>query len=165
MKNNKVIIGVMGPGKTCDDATYKLAQELGFELAKNNYIVLTGGRDHGVMEAALKGAKVAGGTTVGILPNTESSKSQFIDIPIYTNSGLARNYTNVLTAQIIIVVGIGLGTSSEIALAMCEGKKVILLGENEKAYEYFSTFSPQNIFKTSDIGATIDLVNTSVAKL
>lgn len=66
----KAIVGVMGPG-ACSETTLKLAGDLGTAIAEAGHLLLTGGRDKGVMDAACKGAKSAGGTTIGVLPTDD----------------------------------------------------------------------------------------------
>jgi uncharacterized protein (TIGR00725 family) len=78
------------------------------------------------MEAAAKGAKDAGGITVGILPGDRAcSANGYIDIPIVTGLGNARNVINVLTSQVIIGIHGAYGTLSEIALALKFGTPVV----------------------------------------
>jgi uncharacterized protein (TIGR00725 family) len=78
------------------------------------------------MEAAARGAKEAGGITVGILPGeSDSEANPYIDIPIVTGMGQARNAINVLTSQAVIAVAGAYGTLSEIALASVAGIPVI----------------------------------------
>jgi uncharacterized protein (TIGR00725 family) len=110
-------IGVVGPA-LCTPDVYELAQQVGFLIGRNGAILICGGRS-GVMEAAAKGAKEAGGTTIGILPGDSASESNpYIDVPIVTGMGNARNAINVLTSQAIIAIHGSYGTLSEIALAM-----------------------------------------------
>jgi uncharacterized protein (TIGR00725 family) len=91
--------------------------------------VLVCGGLGGVMEAACRGAKGAGGTTVGILPGTDRSEAnEFVDVAIPTGLGEARNALVVRTAHALIAVGGGYGTLSEIALALKAGKRVVGLG-------------------------------------
>jgi uncharacterized protein (TIGR00725 family) len=86
----------------------------------------------GVMEAACRGAKDAGGTTVGILPGTDrEAANRFVDIAIPTGLGEARNALVVRAADALIAVGGGYGTLSEIALALKAGKRVVGLGSWE----------------------------------
>lgn len=77
----------------------------------------------GVMEAACRGAKEAGGTTVGILPGTEGGNPH-LDITIRTGLGHARNILVVLSADAVIAVGGSYGTLSEIAIALRTGRPV-----------------------------------------
>jgi uncharacterized protein (TIGR00725 family) len=81
------------------------------------------------MEAACRGAKDGGGTTVGILPGTDRSEAnEFVDVAIPTGLGEARNALVVRAADALIAVGGGYGTLSEIALALKAGKHVVGLG-------------------------------------
>jgi uncharacterized protein (TIGR00725 family) len=110
-------IGVMGPS-ICSPETYNLAREVGFRIARSGAILICGGRS-GVMEASARGAKEANGIAVGILPGDSASEANpYIDIPIITGLGNARNVINVLTSQAIIAIDGSSGTLSEIALAL-----------------------------------------------
>ena len=128
----KTIIGVMGPG---DDATKKdldNAYTLGKLIAKQNWTLLTGGRNAGVMDAASRGAKSSGGLTVGILPSeNKNGMSEFIDIPICTGMGGARNNINVLSSDVVIACGAGAGTTSEVMLALKANKPVLLINSSK----------------------------------
>lgn len=80
----------------------------------------------GVMEAACRGAKDAGGTTVGILPGTDrAAANPFVDVAVATGLGEARNALVVRAADAVIAIGGGYGTLSEIALALKAGKRVV----------------------------------------
>jgi len=137
----KTIIGIMGPGQGAPEADCKNAYELGKLIAQEGWVLLTGGRNEGVMDAASKGAQEAGGLTVGVLPDRDTSRmSEGIDIPIVTAMGGARNLLNILSSQVVIACGIGLGTSSEIALALKAKKKVIMLNTHPEAQAFFKTF-------------------------
>ena len=110
-------IGVMGPALCLPDI-YSLAREVGFLIGKKGAILICGGKS-GVMEASARGAKEAGGITIGILPGASADEANpYIDIPIVTDLGNARNAINVLTSQVIIAIHGSYGTLSEIALAL-----------------------------------------------
>jgi uncharacterized protein (TIGR00725 family) len=101
-----------------------LAEAVGRELAVRGAVVVCGGLG-GVMEAACRGAKEAGGLTVGILPGTDrAAANPFVDVGIPTGLGEARNALVVRAADAVIAVGGGYGTLSEIALALKAGKRV-----------------------------------------
>ncbi len=120
-------IGVMGPA-LCLPEVYNLAREVGFLIGQKGAILICGGRT-GVMEASARGAREAGGITIGILPGAYASEANpYIDIPIVTDLGNARNAINVLTSQVIIAIHGSYGTLSEIALAMKCHTPVIGLG-------------------------------------
>jgi uncharacterized protein (TIGR00725 family) len=81
------------------------------------------------MEAACRGAKQAGGLTVGILPGSDRSEANpYVDVVLPTGLGEARNALVVGAADVVVAVGGGYGTLSEIALALKAGKRVIGLG-------------------------------------
>ena len=107
----------MGAG-SCDAKTADLAEEVGRRIAERGAILICGGRG-GVMEAASKGAAGAGGLVVGILPSEdEKSANPYVEIPIVTGMGNARNAINALTSHSLIAITGGAGTLSEIALAL-----------------------------------------------
>jgi uncharacterized protein (TIGR00725 family) len=119
-------IGVMGPSQ-CSARGSQLAREVGLLIARAGGILICGG-GCGVMEAAAAGAKEAGGITVGILPGSSAVEANpYIDIPIVTGMGNARNVINVLTSQAIIAIQGAYGTLSEIALALKCGTPVVAL--------------------------------------
>jgi uncharacterized protein (TIGR00725 family) len=95
-----------------------LAFELGRGIAERNAVLICGGLT-GVMEHAARGARAAGGLTIGLLPGDDTDEAnQYIDVAIATGLGHARNAILALTADGVIAVGGGLGTLSEIALAL-----------------------------------------------
>jgi uncharacterized protein (TIGR00725 family) len=97
-------------------------------VAERGAVLVCGGLG-GTMEAACRGAKQAGGTTVGILPGSDrSAANDFVDVAVPTGLGEARNALVVHTADVLIAVGGGYGTLSEIALALRAGKTVVGLG-------------------------------------
>jgi uncharacterized protein (TIGR00725 family) len=89
---------------------------------------MTGGLG-GVMEAASRGARKGGGTTIGLLPGADrSAANRYVDIAIPTGLGEARNALVVRAADAVIAIGGAYGTLSEIALALKGGKRVVGLG-------------------------------------
>lgn len=117
-------IAVIGNSKASAQEI-KLAEEIGREIAKSGAVLVCGGLD-GVMEAACRGASSAGGLTVGILPGTDrKDANQYVQIPIVTGIGYARNVIVVKSAQAVIAVGGGYGTLTEIGYALKNGIPVI----------------------------------------
>jgi len=118
----------MGGGES-DEQTGRLAYELGSLIARHGWVLLNGGRNAGVMRASATGAKQAGGLVVGILPDFDRrNASPDLDVAIVTGMGNARNVINVLSSDVVIACAGGVGTLSEIALAIKHNKPVILLG-------------------------------------
>jgi uncharacterized protein (TIGR00725 family) len=97
-------------------------------LAERGAVLVCGGLG-GTMEAACRGARGAGGTTIGILPGLDRADANpYVDVAVPTGLGEARNALVVRAADVVIAVGGGYGTLSEIALALKAGKRVIGLG-------------------------------------
>lgn len=156
----------MGPGPGATEEDMKNAFSLGRAIGENGWVLLTGGIPAGVMEAANKGAKEAGGLTVGILPVHKSEMaSSYVDIPIATGMGSARNNINILSSDIVIACGVGPGTASEIALAIKGGKKVVLLNSMEESHSFFKKISPEQVSIAENVDHAITLVHQSLGKL
>jgi len=121
---NKKFIGVIGGGQ-CSKEEARQAEEVGRELARRGAILVCGGLG-GIMRAACKGASSEGGTTVGILPgNSIQAANPYVQIPIVTGLGEARNVIVVKSAQAVIAIGGSYGTLSEIGHALKNGIPVI----------------------------------------
>jgi uncharacterized protein (TIGR00725 family) len=119
-----MIIAVIG-NSSCSPEETKLAESVGELLAQQGVTVICGGLG-GVMEAVCRGAKSKGGLTVGILPGQDSSTANpWVDIPVVTGLGEARNVAVVKSAQAVIAIGGSHGTLSEIAYALKSGIPVI----------------------------------------
>lgn len=122
----------MGTGEEDSEAN-QLAEQVGAELARRGVVVVCGGLS-GVMEAVCRGAKQAGGTTLGILPDADRTRAnEHIDVAIATGMGEARNTLIVRTADAVIAIGGGFGTLSEIGFALKTNKPVVGLATWELA--------------------------------
>ncbi|MCH8025596.1 MAG: TIGR00725 family protein [Chloroflexi bacterium] len=119
-----MIIAVIG-GDSPPPEALPVAEAVGRELAQRGHTVICGGRG-GVMEAACRGARQAGGHTIGILPGPDRREANpYVEFPIVTGLGFARNAIIVLSADALIAVDGSYGTLSEIAMALTHGKPVI----------------------------------------
>ncbi|MBD2539336.1 TIGR00725 family protein [Coleofasciculus sp. FACHB-SPT36] len=155
----KTIIGVVGPGANATETDLENAYKFGQFIAQEGWVLLTGGRNAGVMDAASKGAKFANGLTIGILPtNDTSAVSDAVDIAIVTDMGNARNNINVLSSDVVIACGMGAGTASEIALALKNYKKVILLTNHPESKAFFQSLSEDSILIANTPAAAIEMV-------
>ncbi len=124
----KPVVGVMGGSKT-DEEVAAMACQLGSLIAARGWILLNGGRNCGVMAASAKGAKEAGGTVIGILPDTTRTRAApDLDVAVLTGLGDGRNLINVMSSDVVIACPGALGTMSEVILALKHDKHVILLG-------------------------------------
>ncbi|MCC6224370.1 MAG: TIGR00725 family protein [Thermoleophilia bacterium] len=121
-------ISVAGAGGRVTPELARLATEVGRLLAERGAVLVCGGLG-GVMEAAARGAREAGGATIGILPGeSPAAASPWIQHVVATGSGHARNLAVAASGDALIAVGGGWGTASEIALARKLCRPVVVLG-------------------------------------
>ncbi|MEW6399613.1 MAG: TIGR00725 family protein [Bacillota bacterium] len=124
---NTVIVAVFGAHQ-CSAEVYQAARLVGQGIARAGAILVCGGTT-GVMEAACRGAKEAGGLTVGILPgDSREQANPYVDIPIVTGLGDARNVIIARSCHAAIAISGGYGTLSEIAFALKFGLPAVGLG-------------------------------------
>ncbi|HXO10139.1 MAG TPA: TIGR00725 family protein [Solirubrobacteraceae bacterium] len=117
-------VAVVGGSQATADQD-RAAEEVGSGLAHAGAIVVTGGRG-GVMEAASRGARLAGGIVVGLLPGTTREEAnEWVTVALPTGLGELRNGLVVRSADVVVAVGGAYGTLSEIALALASGVPVI----------------------------------------
>jgi hypothetical protein len=120
----KRYVAVIGPGDASAELR-ALAEEVGRLLAEGGAVVVTGGLG-GVMAAACRGARQAGGTTIGLLPGRDrNAANEWVEFAIPTGLAEMRNALVVGAADTVIAVGTSWGTLSEIALARRTGRTVI----------------------------------------
>jgi hypothetical protein len=119
-----MMIAVVG-GDAAPPELLAQAEALGRELARRGCTVVCGGRG-GVMEAVCRGARAEGGHTIGILPGTDRrDMNPYVEFPILTGMGYARNVIVALSGEAVIAVDGSHGTLSEIAHALQHGMPVI----------------------------------------
>ncbi|MBE7519313.1 MAG: TIGR00725 family protein [Thermoflexaceae bacterium] len=122
-----MIIAVIG-GESSSHDEETAAYETGLEIARRGHVLVCGGRQ-GVMREACRGAREAGGHTIGILPGDDrSGMNEFVEFPIVTGMGYARNTIIARTADALVAIGGRYGTLSEIAFAFLSGKPVAGIG-------------------------------------
>ncbi|ESS03287.1 MAG: TIGR00725 family protein [uncultured archaeon A07HR67] len=116
-------VSVIG-GSAVPPDTAAVTAELGRTLADRGHTVVCGGLG-GVMEAVCRGARAAGGETIGILPtDRRADANPHVSVPIATGLGHARNALVVLNGDAAIAVDGSGGTLSEIGLALAHGRPV-----------------------------------------
>ncbi len=121
---NRKRVGVIG-GSRAAKKHLDQAAEVGRLIAEKGAVLVCGGLA-GVMEAACRGARQAGGLTVGILPGANPSEANaFVDVSIATGMGYTRNALVVMNADVLIAIDGEYGTLSEIAYARVQGKRII----------------------------------------
>lgn len=117
------IIGIIG-GSSIDDELFKESVDIGKMLAEFKLPIICGGGE-GVMKAISKGVKEGGGLTIGILPYDKRYANEYIDIPISTGIGFARNFIIVNSSDIIVAIDGKYGTLTEIGYALQFNKPII----------------------------------------
>ena len=120
-------VSVIG-GSQSSAGEIRLAEEVGRELARKGAVLVCGGLG-GIMEAACRGASSEGGITIGILPGDDREQANpYVQFPIVTGIGYARNAVVAKSGQAVIAIGGSYGTLSEIAYALQSNIPVIGLG-------------------------------------
>jgi uncharacterized protein (TIGR00725 family) len=162
--STRIIIGVMGPGENATPEENEIAYELGAAIAKKNWVLLTGGRSFGVMDASLKGAADHDGLTIGVLPGDNlTGSSQYAQIKILTGLGSARNNINILSSHVLVVLGMAAGTASEVGLAIKANKKIIFLNQDDLTIEFFKKIGTYRIITTNTVKDTISQINDFIS--
>ena len=132
---------------------------VGEMVAKAGWAVLTGGRVAGVMGAAAKGARGAGGLTIGVLPTPDTlGASPAVDVVLATGLGEARNAVIALSANACVVCGMNAATASEVALAVRAKKPVILLRADEVTSKFFRTLDGESVRVAMSAGEAIEML-------
>jgi uncharacterized protein (TIGR00725 family) len=161
------IIGVMGPG-AADRGAEETAFTLGRLIAAEGWVVLTGGRPVGVMDAASRGAKtVDGSITVGILPSDHETAevSDAVDIAIFTNMGDARNAINVQSSDVVVACGAASpGTLSEVALALKAGKHVVLVNASSTTEAFLKSCGHGRVHVAAEAMEAVQQVRRLIAE-
>lgn len=158
---SRIVVGVMGPGDGAGADVIAAAFELGRLIALEGWVLLTGGRAAGVMEAAMRGAREAGGLTIGVLPTADTrDMSEAVEIAILTGMGQARNNINVLSSRVLIACGMGAGTASEIALALKAGKTVVLLACNHESEAFFKSLGKEKLFLAAQPSEAVEMAKS-----
>ena len=125
LEDKRMIISVIGGGDRPPAEALQMAEAVGRELARRGVVVACGGMG-GVMEAACRGAKAEGGITIGILPGTNPKEANpYVDYPICTGIGYARNVIVARTGRAVIAIDGAYGTLSEISHALIDGIPVV----------------------------------------
>ncbi len=132
MSGGAVWLAVVGPAVAGPEEA-AAAEAVGAEIGRAGAVLVCGGRT-GAMEAACRGARREGATTVGILPGEDRAEANpYVEIAIPTGLGELRNGLVVRAADAVIAVSGEYGTLSEIALALKTGRPVVGLGTWELA--------------------------------
>lgn len=158
MMKRVMIIAVIG-GEEASPEVARLAEEVGRELARRGCTVVCGG-GAGVMEAACRGARTKGGHTIGILPGhnaAESPPNDYVEFPIFSGLGFARNSMVALSGQAVIAIDGAYGTLTEIAYALIH--EVPIVGLDTWQFSY-PGHDAERLIRASD---PVDAVEKAIA--
>ena len=143
------MISVIG-GEACGPEALGIAEKVGREIAQRGATLVCGGRG-GVMEAACRGAREAGGHTIGIMPgrgSEDSPPNPYVEFPIFTGMGFARNVMVVLSGDAVIAVDGSYGTLSELAYALINDLPVV--GIDTWDFDYHGFTAQEKIIRVTD---------------
>ena len=141
-------VAVVGSAAATGDL-YEKAREVGKLVAERGGIIVCGGLS-GVMEAAARGVKEAGGTSIGILPDEDRRRqNEYLTYSVATGTGQARNLAVVCSGDVVIAIGGEYGTLSEIGLARKVGRHVVVLEGWEIGEHVSVASSPQEAVETA----------------
>lgn len=152
------MISVIG-GEACGPEALTTAEAVGREIARRGATLVCGGRG-GVMEAACRGARAEGGHTIGIMPgrgHEDSPPNQYVEFPVFTGMGFARNVMVVLSGDAVIAIDGSYGTLSEISYSLIH--KVPVVGIDTWDFSYRG-FDGDSITRVSDAAEAVDIAIT-----
>lgn len=133
------VLGIVGPGATARPDDLRHAEELARLAAAEQWVVACGGVDSGVMRAASRGARAAGGIVLGILPGDQAADAnEHVTIAVATSLGQARNNVLILTSDVVAVCGMSAGTASEVALALRAGRPLVFVSVDEVTERFYA---------------------------
>jgi len=152
----RTVIGVIGPGDEATPPECEAARRVGALVAVAGWVTLTGGWNAGVMDAASRGAREAGGLTVGLLPGRDpAGASPAVEVVIPTGLGEARNNLVVLASDALVCCGMSAGTASEAALALRAGKPLVLVAPADGSMSFLRSLRRGEPIAAADAEAAI----------
>ena len=132
------VLGVIGPGEDATPRDVADAFEVAALAAGDGWVVLTGGRNIGVMDAASRGAHSAEGIAIGVLPDADAhTASRAVDVAIVTGLGEMRDQVVVLSSDAIVVCGMSAGTAAEASIAIKAHKPLVVLRPDADVQGFF----------------------------
>jgi uncharacterized protein (TIGR00725 family) len=143
-------------------AVLRTAAGVGTLLARHGITLVTGGLG-GVMEAASRAARRAGGLVVGIVPSTDLAHANgWCSVVVPTGMGHARNALTAIAGDFVIAIGGGAGTLSEIALAWIHARPILVL-EGAGGWSDALAHRAIDARRSSTITACVDLAALETA--
>jgi uncharacterized protein (TIGR00725 family) len=152
----RTVVAVIGPGESATALDRDTARRVGELVAAAGWVTLTGGWNLGVMDAASRGARDAGGLTVGLLPGRDADgASPGVEVVIPTGLGEARNNLVVLASDALVCCGMSAGTASEAALALRVGKPLVLVAPASETTTFLNSLQRGEAIAVPDAESAI----------
>ena len=159
-----VQIGVIGPGEAATGRDVEDARRAGELIARRGWVLVTGGRAAGVMDAASHGARDAGGLVVGVLPGHDAAgASPALTVAVVTGIAEARNNVVALSCAALVACGMNPGTAAEVGLALRAGKPVVLVRPEPRTAAFFRMIGGERVIEAADADEAVDRVARLVA--
>jgi uncharacterized protein (TIGR00725 family) len=137
------VLAIVGPGETASPRDLRHAEALGGLAAGRGWQIVTGGLAVGVMAAAARGARRAGGTVIGILPSMDRGGASLdLSVAVVTGLGQGRNNLVVLSSDAVAVCGMSAGTAVEAALAVRAARPLVLVAAEPPTRHFFAALAP-----------------------
>lgn len=147
----QISIAVVGPGENATEEAVDDALLVGRRIAERGWVMICGGRAAGVMAAAARGARAAGGISIGILPGADrAGASADLTVSLPTGLGEARNALIVTAADAVIACGMNPGTASEVSLALRAGKLTVLVRPATETALFFASVGSVHVAPNAD---------------
>jgi uncharacterized protein (TIGR00725 family) len=144
-------LAIVGPGDTASSDHLRHAEALGSLAAAEGWTIITGGVASGVMEAASRGARSAGGLTVGILPAAhDHDASPALSVALVTGMGQARNNIIVLSSAAVAVCGMSPGTAAEVAIAVRARRPIVFIAADAATRAFVEQLGPAQQIRFAD---------------
>jgi uncharacterized protein (TIGR00725 family) len=145
------VLGVIGPGEQAAPRDVADAFEVASLAARAGWVVLTGGRDIGVMDAASRGARSEQGIAIGVLPESDArGASRALDVAIVTGLGEMRDHVVVMSSDAVVVCGMSPGTAAETSLAIRARKPVVLVRPEKDVQAFFERLGDVRVAATPE---------------
>jgi uncharacterized protein (TIGR00725 family) len=155
----------VGPGAGATAKECETAASVAELAARQGWIIITGGRPAGVMQAALRGTKAGGGLSLGIIPSSDArDAAPECDVVVASGLGEARNVLVALSSDVVIACGMNAGTASEVAFALAAHRSVVLIAPDPHVTEFFQRIGGALVSIAADPAEAISLALTQLQR-
>jgi len=160
------VLAIVGPGEDAAPADLRAAESLGAFAAAEGWVVVNGGLASGVMDAASRGARNAGGIVIGVLPTADDrGASTALSVALRTGMGQARNNIIVLSSDAIAVCGMSPGTAVELSLAIRAHRPVVCVGATPETRAFVEPLDTAHVVQyVGAVGDAFPLLRAAMSR-